>query len=267
MICVNRDSSYVSGRLMPIPFRVEESPSDCTVFCDLDGPLIDVSARYYKTYRLAIDSTIKHYRQIGEELHVSPMRQDRFWHLKLERIPDVDIAQMTGFAGEQIDHFLSTVRQLVNQSHLLQEDRLQPWAMDALDYLKQAGVRLVLVTLRSHEQAIQILKRFGIYHYFSAIQGSTDEFAAYDNYAHSKAAMLEKLLSTLHPQDSDLFWMIGDTEADVLSAKEMGIESIALSCGMRSQAYLQRLEPNYVLGDLGVAAEFVVEQITRKSQL
>ena len=120
----------------------------------------------------------------------------------------------------------------------------------------------MLVTLRGHEQAVQMLKRFGIYHYFSAIQGATDEFAAYDNYAHSKAAMLEKMLQTLHPQDTDLLWMIGDTEADVLSAKEHGIASIALSCGMRSQAYLQRLEPNYILGNLSVAAELVVDQIT-----
>jgi len=211
------------------PFKANESLASCTVFCDLDGPLIDVSGRYYKTYCLAIDRTVEHYRSMNVRLHISPMRQERFWHLKLERIPDVDIARMTGFSADQIDFFLATVRQLVNQPHLLDYDRLQPWAIDALERLSQVGVRLSLVTLRAHDQAIHMLKKFGIYHYFSSLQGSTDEFAAYDNYAHSKTAMLSKMLKLMPAQDSDLLWMIGDTEADVLSAQALGIKSIALS--------------------------------------
>ncbi len=41
------------------PILSQRSRGDeMTVFCDLDGPLIDVSARYYKTYRLAIAQTL-----------------------------------------------------------------------------------------------------------------------------------------------------------------------------------------------------------------
>lgn len=260
MICVNHNSS-VSSRLLPIPFPLRGSETNCTVFCDLDGPLIDVSGRYYKTYRLAIEATVEHYQRHGQKLHLSPMRQERFWHLKLERLPDRDIAQMTGFTSEQIDFFLTTVRQMVNQPHLLEYDRLQPWAIGALERLYEAGVQLSLVTLRAHDQAIQMLKKFGIYHYFSSIQGSTDEFAAYDNYANSKAAMLLKSMKSLPSNLSKMQWMIGDTEADVLSAKTLGIESIALSCGMRSKAYLQRLEPYVVLDHLEAAAELVIDRL------
>lgn len=260
MICINHNSS-VPGRLLPIPFRKTGSMATCTVFCDLDGPLIDVSGRYYKTYRLAIDRTVEHYQRQGELIPVSPMRQERFWHLKLERIPDEDIAQMTGFTSEQIDFFLATVRELVNQPKLLEFDRLQPWAMSALKQLHQAGVQLSLVTLRAHDQAVQMLKRFGIYHYFASIQGSTDEFAAYDNYAHSKTAILSKTMSSMALGESESLWMIGDTEADILSAKALGVKSIALSCGMRSRAYLQRLEPYIVLDDLEAAAELVLDKL------
>ena len=260
MICVNHNFS-VSSRVLPRPFLTNGATASCTVFCDLDGPLIDVSGRYYKTYRLAIEATVEHYQRQGKSLQVSPMRQERFWHLKLERIPDVDIAQMTGFTSEQIDFFLTTVRQLVNQSHLLEYDRLQPWAVDALKQLRQVGVRLALVTLRSHDQAIQMLKRFGIYHYFSSLQGSTDEFAAYDNYVNSKAAMLQKSMNSMRFDRSESLWMIGDTEADVLSAKTLGIDAIAVSCGMRSRAYLERLEPYVVLDHLGTAAELVVNRL------
>jgi phosphoglycolate phosphatase-like HAD superfamily hydrolase len=153
------------------------------------------------------------------------------------------------------------VRELVNQPKLLEFDRLQPRAMSALRQLDQAGVKLSLVTLRAHDQAVHMLKRFGIYHYFASIQGSTDEFAAYDNYAHSKTAMLSKTMSSMALGESESIWMIGDTEADILSAKALGVESIALSCGMRSRAYLQRLEPYIVLDDLEAAAELVLNKL------
>ncbi len=265
MICINRETSTVSDRFMPRPSKILGPSTETTVFCDLDGPLIDVSGRYYKTYCLAIETTVKHYQKQHKTLHVRPMHQERFWHLKLERIPDIDIAQMTGFTGEEIDFFLATVRDIVNQPQLLSADRLQPWAGDALQRLTQNGVRLALVTLRHHDQAVQMLKRFGIYHYFSHIQGSTDEFAAYDNYAHTKTAMLYKLMHSLgmmssEEESSGSAWMIGDTEADILSAQAVGLQSIAVSCGMRSQAYLRRLEPSYIVGNLGFAADVVLKK-------
>ena len=260
MVCANRDSLSVPGSFVP-PF-MDEVGSSCTIYCDLDGPLIDVSGRYYKTYRLAIDETIEHYLREGKELQIRPMHQERFWHLKLERIPDVDIAQMTGFNGEEIDYFLTTVRALVNQPHLLEEDRLQPWATEALERMTSNGIRLSLVTLRRHEQAVQVLKRFGLYHFFTAVQGTTDEFAAYNNYAHVKSAMLSKLMNSNDGiQSTELTWMVGDTEADIQSAKAVGISSIAVRCGMRSQTYLQRLEPTYIVIYLQLAADLILNKI------
>ncbi|MEM9136521.1 MAG: HAD family hydrolase [Cyanobacteria bacterium P01_F01_bin.42] len=258
MICADRNSFSISGSSLPLSLET----SACEVFCDLDGPLVDVSHRYYKTYCLAISETVEHYLREGKVLSVRPMHRDRFWHLKLERIPDVDIAQMTGFSGDEIDFFLRTVRDLVNQPHLLKEDRIQPWAIGALERLVARGIRLSLVTLRSHDQAVQVLKRFGLYHYFDVVQGSTDEFAAYDNYANVKTVMLSRLINHQADQLKGA-WMIGDTEADIQSAKAVGVQSIAVSCGMRSQAYLQRLEPSYVVQNLEFAVDVVLNNFEK----
>ncbi|MCM1984383.1 HAD family hydrolase [Lyngbya confervoides] len=240
------------------PRSASRSNSDLTIFCDLDGPLIDVSRRYYKTYRLAIVETVYYYQAQGITLQLLPVEQDRFWHMKLERIPDRDIAARTGFRGAQIDVFLDTVRRLVNQPIMLQEDRLQTWAVEALESLTQAGASLYLVTLRERQQAMQSLKRFGIYHYFTEVYGTDDEFSAYDNYVECKAVMLSRLMESLRLSSGDEVWMIGDTEADILSAKSLGIPAIALSCGMRSSEYLRRLEPAHVFRDLSQAAHQVI---------
>ncbi len=228
------------------------------VFCDLDGPLIDVSQRYYQTYRLAIAQTLSHYQALGMTPMLSPMSHKRFWHMKRERIPDSDIAARTGFVDEQIEFFLGQVKGLVNQALLLQADRLQDWAIAALESLENAGVELALVTLRDHHQAIQVLKRFGIYNYFSQIRGAQDELAAYENYAKYKTEILSNLMETMGLTDRDSMCMIGDTEADILSAKSLGIDAIALSCGMRSAEYLRRLEPDCVLDNLSDATRYVL---------
>ena len=180
--------------------------------------------------------------------------------MKRERIPDPDIAARTGFVEEQIDVFLGTVKTLVNQPTLLRADRVQNGALPALRAFNEADVNLALVTLREHDQAIQVLKRFGIYHYFDHIRGTHDEFAAYANYTDYKAAMLSDLMEKMAITERHPVCMIGDTEADVLSAKAVGIPAIALSCGMRSTEYLQRLEPTCVLGNLKDAAPYVLQQ-------
>ena len=230
-----------------------------TVFCDLDGPLIDVSQRYYRTYRLAIAETSYHYQMLGISLTIDPMSEARFWHMKRERIPDPDIAVRTGFVDEQIDFFLNTVKMLVNQPMLLQADRLQHCARAALESFKAEGINLALVTLRDHDQAIQVLKRFGLYHYFSHIRGTQDKFAAYENYTDYKAAMLSNLMDTMALTPRHPVCMIGDTEADVLSAKAVGIDAIALSCGMRSSDYLKRLEPSCIAEDLSDATRYILQ--------
>lgn len=257
MVCINNQAQRDPVQSMSGNKTIPST--GITVFCDLDGPLIDVSRRYYKTYKLAIAETQYHYQTLGQTLQLDPISEGRFWRMKRERIPDIDIAARTGFQDEQIEFFLNTVKGLVNQPLLLQEDQLQDWAIESLESLKAAGASLSLVTLRAHDQAIQILKRFGIYHHFDYVRGARDELAAYENYADYKTSILVNLLNTMNLETRDAVWMIGDTEADVKSAQATGIGQIALSCGMRSIEYLQRLEPTCVFDDLSQATQYLME--------
>jgi phosphoglycolate phosphatase len=248
---------------IPLEIRGEgqEMPLNITVFCDLDGPLIDVSQRYYKTYQLAIAETQAHYQSKGRSLFLTPLSASQFWQMKQERIPDADIAFCSGLRHEQMDLFLSNVLDIVNQPILLNEDRLQPGVMQSLELLRLRGARLFVVTLRSQAQAAQLLQQFDLEHYFDRICGAQDCSAAYQNYAAGKQTLLEGLFKEIDHTSTAQSWFIGDTEADVLAGQALGLSTVALTCGMRSHAYLQRLEPTTVQTNLQAATQYLLAQV------
>ena len=228
-----------------------------TVFCDLDGPLIDVSRRYYKTYQLAIAETQAYFQARGRSLLLTPLSEAKFWQMKQERMPDADIAFFSGLRHDEIELFLANVLEIVNQPILLQEDQLQPGVRESLEQLRQHSVQLSLVTLRCQIEAQQLLQELDLAHHFDYICGAEDRFSAYQNYAEGKQAILEELIRNAK-DDSSAFWVIGDTEADILAGQALGLSTVALTCGIRSHAYLQRLEPTKVLPDLPTAVRYLL---------
>ncbi|MEW6491035.1 MAG: HAD hydrolase-like protein [Cyanobacteriota bacterium] len=254
-------------RQNPHPFSQQ-----LTVFCDFDGPLVDVSDRYYTTYQLALEDTQDFYQQRrGMTLPIGQLKKQQFWQMKQDRVPDVEIAMRSGLQEEQIDFFMKRVIEIVNQPALLQKDRMQPGMSWALALLHSQGVRLVLVTLRCQSQATQILRNYGLTRLFSGIYGTNDRDAAYHNYAQGKTLLLEKAISetmtssyteqSLNQEHQTSAWMIGDTEADILAGQALSIPTIALTCGIRSRMYLKQFKPTHIHTDLLSAAHYLLETL------
>ncbi|NJR65102.1 MAG: HAD family hydrolase [Leptolyngbyaceae cyanobacterium CRU_2_3] len=249
----------------PISFSAE-SFENLTIFCDFDGPIVDVSDRYYHTYQLGLAETEEAYDERDIPLRLTRLTKQQFWQMKQERTPDREIAMRSGLQSEQIDTFLERVGEIVNQPHLLHQDQLQPGVRWALALLHAQGVRLVLVTLRCQTQATQILKAYGLESLFSQIWGTQDRHAAYENLAQRKTQLLASAIAacaqeakgTAQPFSA---WMIGDTEADILAGQAVGIPAIALTCGIRSQAYLQKFQPTRIHTDLLSASHYLVSQM------
>lgn len=224
-----------------------------TLFCDFDGPIVNVSDRYYHTYQLGLAEVQAVYRQQGIALQLHGLSKEQFWQMKQERTPDAEIAMRSGLRGEQIEQFLERVKQIVNQPNLLHQDHLQTGVKWALSLLHSQGVRLVLVTLRQQEQATQILRHHGLERLFSQIWGAKDDHAAYANQADHKTRLLRQAIAQCR-LDGASAWMLGDTEADVLAGQATGIPTIALTCGIRSRTYLQKYQPTRIHADLLSAA-------------
>ena len=244
--------SHQSVRSGYAPYRRMTAP--LTVFCDFDGPIVDVSDRYYNTYQMGLEAVKSAYAARGILLPLQVLSKEQFWQMKQERTPDPEIAMRSGLQGEQIDYFLDRVSEIVNKVDLLHQDSLQPGVRHALSLLHSQGVRLILVTLRQQTQAAEWLASNGLAHLFSRIYGTSDDSFAYANLAQHKTDLLAAAVSECSWHNPCAIgtsaWMVGDTEADVLAGQAAGIPTIALTCGIRSQAYLQRYQPTRMYANL-----------------
>lgn len=242
-----------------VRFARQSTLPSLTLFCDFDGPIADVSDRYYHTYRIGLTEMQMLYQQQGINLPIQCLDKRQFWQMKQERTPDPEIAMRSGLQGEQIDQFLDRVKEIVNRPDLLHQDQVQPGVKWALALLASQGVRLVLVTLRQQSQARQMLRNYGLGGLFSSVWGAEDDHAAYLNQSDHKTQLLQQAMLYSHRDGITESWMVGDTEADVLAGQAMGIPTIALTCGIRSSDYLQKFGPSRIHTDLLSAAHFLTQ--------
>lgn len=242
--------------LFNLTSQADTSPR-MTIFCDLDGPIVDVSDRYYTTYKQGLADTQAAYGAQGINLNLQILSKQQFWQMKQNRVPDTEIAKTSGLSGAEIHVFLGCVSRIVNQPDLLHLDRIQPGVQWAIALLHSRGVRLILVTLRPRNQAIQLLQNYGLARLFTCICGTQIPDAAYHNYTALKTELLAEVIEEF---DSSLAsaWMIGDTEADILAAQALGIPTIAVTCGIRSRYQLQKYQPNFILSDLIIAVHHLL---------
>lgn len=253
LIAVAQDSENLQYKL---PSEADSSPR-MTVFCDLDGPIVDVSDRYYATYQQGLADTQAAYLARGINLNLQILSKQQFWQMKQNRVPDAEIAKSSGLWGEEIHVFLGCVSRIVNQPDLLHLDRIQPGVQWAIALLHSRGVRLILVTLRPRNQAVQLLQNYGLARLFTSIRGTQMPDAAYHNYTALKTELLAEVAEEFESSLGSA-WMIGDTEADILAGKALGIPTIAVTCGIRSRYQLQKHEPNFILSDLIIAVHHLL---------
>ncbi len=98
---------------------------------------------------------------------------------------------------------------------------------EMLKALKNKGYTLFVATSKPEEMAIEIIKKIGIFEYFTGIYGAT-----LDKSRDKKEEVLEYLLKENPTIKKAL--MIGDTVFDVLGAKVHNIPTVAVSWGYGS---------------------------------
>ncbi len=202
-----------------------------TLVFDLDGTLLDVSARHHHVY-----STIC--RSLGGE----PLARDEYWNLKRQRTGWPEILALSGLSGAEVATFEATFAELIELPDSLGFDMLFPETIPVLTRLA-AAYRCTLVSLRRSATALRAqLAVFALTPFFDAIQSA----APGGDPAFEKARLIRKTV----PAD-DPAVVIGDTEADVAAANVLGYLSIAVSSGIRDRDILARDHPGYIVDGIG----------------
>lgn len=210
------------------------------IFFDLDGTILDVSVRHYRIY----ERTMLAFGGV-------PLGKQEYWQLKQQKLPWLDMLVRSGVDIGKLEDFMAMFIAEIEKPEELAQDKLIEGAAETLEELHGEGYSMYLISLRrGHEKFLQQLKDLGIAQYFvETLSGHTD------------ASTPELKASLIAPKLGEgKGVMIGDTEADVLAAKKLGLVAVAVTSGIRNEAFLRALDPDYVLSDITSLAD-VLEQI------
>ncbi|MEH1919750.1 HAD family hydrolase [Nostoc sp.] len=219
---------------------------------DFDGPIIDVSERYYRVYQFCLEKT-RRPDQVVQEL-----AKEEFWELKRSRIPEKQIALNSGLDEAQAQEFAQLRRQTVHTEAYFNYDTLAPGAVDALLKIQQAGIDLAVMTMRRVRELDYAFKKYDLGRFFPENRCyclSNDYVKTRD--IEDKPLLMARALQELPPAADN--WMVGDTEADITAAKNYGIRVMAVECGIRDRTQLELYHPDLIVKDFSTAVDLVLE--------
>jgi len=201
------------------------------IFFDLDGPILDVSKRYYAVYR---DFCVSH--------GAKPLGQKSFWSSKRNK-NDLNIP----------DHLTSGYKLFwwnnIESAKYLALDKTQKEALKILRDFSKKGITLCLVSLRHDKKTFYAeIRNFGLDRFFKKIfVFSPVPFKTEKNWL-VKNKLLKKFV-----QKDDI--IIGDTGTDILCGKKLRIKTVAVLNGITSYKRIKIYSPDYIVRGVGTLAK------------
>ncbi|MBI2996678.1 MAG: HAD family hydrolase [Candidatus Melainabacteria bacterium] len=210
---------------------------------DLDGPIIDVSARYYVAYLESLKGTHTTKEQI--------LTLEDFWKLRRNRISELEIGILSGLNISESLGLVELRKELSFKDEFFSYDKLFNDVYKAFENLKAKNIIFFIVTLRRHKQLTQAIKQFKLDKYL----GTEFFFSLPDehkitNDIQEKCMLLVKAINFLNLNPLETL-MIGDSDTDIHAARLARFQKvIAISRGIRSKEQLEILKPDHLIANL-----------------
>ncbi|MGB7415532.1 MAG: HAD family hydrolase [Thermosynechococcaceae cyanobacterium] len=220
---------------------------------DFDGPIVDVSERYYRVYQYCLEK-VRRPRQ-----RVQPLTKEAFWAFKRSQLPEIQIGMESGLDEPQSQQFSDLRRETVHTMPYFEYDRLIPGAVEALEGLQKAGFDVMVMTMRRTRELNYALQRFDLEHLFPVDRRyclANDYVKTVDT--KDKPLLMARAIRELPATYST--WMVGDTEADILAAQSQNLPAIGVLSGIRDRKQLSQVNPNEVVADLAAATALVLDR-------
>ncbi len=199
-------------------------------FFDLDGPILDVSEKYYRVYA-----------DLMAEKGFDYLDKNKYWNRKREKVPEIDTLSLSQAQDYYSEYNVKRLKR-IEADEYMKYDELQPGALKALEVLG-SGYKLVLVTMRSSKtQLIKQLRSFGICEKFDEILCTGQQSP------HQRWRAKYQIILDHWPQvNFETSYFIGDTETDIFAAKELGCTSIAVLNGLSDSDHIHLTQPDFIL--------------------
>ena len=203
-----------------------------TIVLDFDGTIIDYADRIYSVFVAVTGEPALDLRT--------------FWDLK--RVPRSNAWILENLCRSGLDKATFDRRwfELVEAPDFIAMDKLLPFARQAVETLARLAPLILLTARRSEDVVHAQLKQFDLDRYFEkvVVTGGT----------RSKVEAVRANGIALGSTDT----LVGDSEADVATARAFGMCAVAVASGCRSRDYLTQLSPDIIFEDLAQFAHHAV---------
>ncbi|WP_088890768.1 HAD family hydrolase [Leptolyngbya ohadii] len=130
------------------------------IITDFDGPIMDVSERYYRVYQFCLESVRR------AEQSVDMLTKAEFWQCKRSQIPEREIGRRSGLDETQALEFARLRKQTVHTLPYLVHDVLVPGAIESLERIQQANIELIVMTMRRVQELDAALHQYNLERFF-----------------------------------------------------------------------------------------------------
>jgi phosphoglycolate phosphatase-like HAD superfamily hydrolase len=230
------------------------------IITDFDGPIMDLSDRYYHVYQLCLNAFNVSNRKVLADVNLSGrvLTKSEFWELKRAHTPEREIAILSGVSPDRADDFKQWRDRHAHRLEYFDRDRIVPGAIDALERIQSARIDLLVMTLRRTKELQAAFDGHSLDRFFAPSR----RYCLANDYAkqgdiRDKTQLMAQALAEL-PPDGDT-WMIGDTEADIVAAKTHNIPVIGVLSGIRDRERLEEYTPDAIVPNLSAAVELIVD--------
>jgi phosphoglycolate phosphatase-like HAD superfamily hydrolase len=200
------------------------------LFFDLDGPILDVSEKYYRVYA-----------DLVKEYGSQPIPKEDYWDYKRRRIPDDTILGLSGITG-WVEEYRQLRKSRIETLEYLACDRIWPGVLFMLQELA-SHTSLILVTLRNSSETLTWeLHNLGLLRVFSQVLSTSG-----DNTGVERAQVKVQLVQNALGLKSFSGWFIGDTETDIRTGQLLGLQTAAVTYGIRTKEQLASVQPDVLL--------------------
>jgi phosphoglycolate phosphatase-like HAD superfamily hydrolase len=224
------------------------------IFTDFDGPIMDVSERYYQVYQYCLEKAKE------PEQGVTVLPKDEFWRLKRAQVPERQIGSLSGLHDDQARQFAQLRRQNVHNHDYLKYDYPIAGAIEALTHIQAWHSALAVITMRREKALNFALAHHGIEHFFPP----ETRYCLPDEYVKThdvieKTRLMDRALAELPPACET--WVIGDTEADIAAARSHDLPVVAVLSGIRDRDRLATYDPDFIVDNLQAAVAVIAHQM------
>lgn len=214
---------------------------DAVIF-DLDGTLCNT----FEDLCLSLDAACTQfgYPTKSREHHLENINTGAYEFVKSALPKDI--------SDEQLSNVFSWYRAYYD-THFLDHTEVFEGMKELVQNLRKKGVKTGVLTNKVHSCTLMVIEKFFGLELFDGILGNTDSFPSKPD-----TPMTFEVLKRMGVKKGQRIAMVGDSDVDLMTARNADITAVAVTWGYRTKEYLKALSPDFIADDVNALSKILL---------